>query len=247
MPVFFILPDQVHDGTVTISESPLLNHLRASLRVRVGETLRVGIEGRRRYLLQVTALERKLLRGMILEEEPAPSCTRPRISLGQAILKGDRMDWLIEKSAELGAASVTPLVTARTIARPAPDRAEGQRARWQRIATEAAQQSEQWYIPQILNPLSGKEYFSRDLDGTVNLILMERGPWRTLTAFPLPSESEWLLRIAVGPEGGWSPEEITQAIGYGFSPVSLGARILRAETAALAALSVLQNRLGELG
>jgi 16S rRNA (uracil1498-N3)-methyltransferase len=244
MPVFFISSDQIHDDSVTVTDPTLLNHLRASLRVRIGETLRVVIEGTRRYLVRIVALERNLLRGVILEEEAAPAGVRPTISLGQAILKGDRMDWLIEKSAELGVASVTPLVTARTIARPAPARADARQARWQRIATEAAQQSEQWHIPKVLSPAGAEDFFKRNLDGAINLILTERRPGRSLASCPLPEDSDRRLRIATGPEGGWTEQEVTTAIDCGFAPVSLGARILRAETAALAALSILQSRLG---
>lgn len=247
MPVFFIRPDQVHDGTVTLTDPALLTHLRASLRVRVGETLRVAIEGERRMALRIVGVERKMLRGVILEEEMAPPGKHPRISLGQAVLKRDRMDWLIEKSAELGVASLTPLVTARTIARPTPARMESQRARWQRIALEAAQQSEQWAVPRIQAPCDATEFFERPSEGTLNLILTERRQGQSLAALLLPQGNDSLIGLAVGPEGGWTPDEVDLATAAGFASVTLGLRILRAETAAIAALSILQSRLGELG
>jgi len=157
------------------------------------------------------------------------------------------MDWAIQKACELGVASITPLVTRHTVVRPSPSRQESQQRRWQRIATEAAQQSEQWGVPRVLAPCDAKEFFKRPVEGALNLILTERYPGQSLASVVVPQKADTSIRIAVGPEGGWTQEELELAINGGFSPVSMGARILRAETAAIAALSILQSRLGELG
>jgi 16S rRNA (uracil1498-N3)-methyltransferase len=157
------------------------------------------------------------------------------------------MDWVIQKATELGMASLTPLISSHVIVRPHAARQAAQQDRWQRIALEAAQQSERWECPRILIPCEASDFFKQRLPSPVNLILSERGPWQSITSIPLPSGSNSLIRIAVGPEGGWRPEELDYAIECGFSPVTLGKRILRAETATLAALSVIQSRLGELG
>jgi 16S rRNA (uracil1498-N3)-methyltransferase len=157
------------------------------------------------------------------------------------------MDWVIQKSTELGMASLTPLISAHVIVRPHAARQAAQQDRWQRIALEAAQQSERWECPPILTLCEASSFFEQRFPSPVNLILSERGPWQSLTSIPLPSGSDSLVRIAVGPEGGWREEELAHAIECGFSPVTLGKRILRAETATLTALSVIQSRLGELG
>ena len=157
------------------------------------------------------------------------------------------MDWAIQKASELGVAFITPLVTIHTVVRPNPSRQESQQVRWQRIAFEAAQQSEQWVIPRLSAPCEAEDFFKQAPAGARNLILTERGTGQSLAAMPLPHDSDSLVRIAVGPEGGWTPEEVEQAINCGFTPVSMGEHILRAETAAIAALSILQSRLGELG
>lgn len=245
MPVFFISSDQQHNGLIIVT-GPLLTHLRGSLRVRVGDTIKVGDEHRTRYLIQVIDISRQQLRGRVLEELEGPPPPDPAVSLGQAILKGDRMDWVIQKASELGVASITPLLSRHVVAKPVASRQEAHRQRWQRIALEAAQQSERWDIPGILSPHRADEYFKKEAMGTLNLLFVERGPGASLSSVLLPSSPDALIRIAIGPEGGWADDEVKQAIECGFKPVSLGSRILRAETAALAALSILQSRLGEL-
>jgi 16S rRNA (uracil1498-N3)-methyltransferase len=245
MPVFFITADQIQNGSVTITGS-LCTHLRDSLRLRVGEEFWLGDERRRRYRVITTRIDRKTISGTVLEQSVGQTPAHPLI-LGQALLKGDRMDWVIQKATELGMASLTPLISSHVIVRPHAARQAAQQDRWQRIALEAAQQSERWECPRILIPCEASDFFKQRLPSPVNLILSERGPWQSITSIPLPSGSNSLIRIAVGPEGGWRPEELDYAIECGFSPVTLGKRILRAETATLAALSVIQSRLGELG
>jgi len=246
MPVFFIAADQIHEKTVTIT-GLLLDHLHASLRVRTGERIWVGDERRRRVLIEVTHVDRRTLRGTVIEQRTGPAPSTPRILIGQAILKGERMDWAIQKTTELGVAAIVPLVSEHTVVRPKQDRIGSQQERWQRIALEAAQQSERWDVPAIDTPCTAMEFFSMPVSATLKLILSERETGQSLSAVPLPSSPTQTIALAIGPEGGWRDEELAQAATNGFLPVTLGARILRAETAALAAVSILQTRLGELG
>ena len=246
MPVFFITADRIHERTVAIA-GPLLDHLRASLRVRTGERIWVGDERRRRFLIEVTHMDRRTLRGAVIEQRTGPAPSTPRMLIGQAILKGERMEWAIQKTTELGAAIIVPLVSEQTIVRPKQGRAGSQQERWQRIALEAAQQSERWDVPSVEAPRTALEFFPMPASAALKLILNERGTGRSLSAVPLPSLPTQTIALAIGPEGGWRDEELARADANGFLSVTLGARILRAETAALAAVSILQSRLGELG
>ncbi|WP_447972629.1 RsmE family RNA methyltransferase [Nitrospira sp. Kam-Ns4a] len=246
MPVFFIQASQVQNGAVCVT-GPLLNHLRASLRIRPGEELWLGDERRRRYRVRVTSLGRQELTGQVLEERSGPPVTWPTLLLGQCLLKGERMEWVIQKATELGAAGLVPMISSRSVVRPQPDRVAGQRERWQRIALEAAQQSERWEVPEVAAPCEAREFFLRGSRATLALILSERGPGKPLSSIALPAGPAASLAVAVGPEGGWTGEELEAAVACGFVPATLGKRILRAETAVLAALSILQSRLGELG
>jgi 16S rRNA (uracil1498-N3)-methyltransferase len=247
MPVYFVSPAQVHNGLVTIA-APLVTHLRDSLRVKVGEQIWLGDGQRRRYLIETTRMDRATLQGRVLEERTGPAPVWPAITLAPALLKGDRMDWLIQKATELGAAAIMPLITRQTIVRPKAARVPVQETRWQRIALEAAQQSERWDIPTVTAPHDTAEFFQEHPAGALKLILSERASGERLIAVTLPqSRPGSRIVLAVGPEGGWAEEEMALATKSGFIPVTLGGRILRAETAAVAALSILQSRLGELG
>lgn len=247
MPVFFLAPDQITGNTVSIT-GPLLDHLRASLRVRTGERIWTADDRRRqRYLVEVTYADRRSLRGRVIERLTAPPPSTPRILLAQALLKGERMEWVIQKATELGVTGILPLITEQTIVRPKQGRSGSRRERWQRIALEAAQQSERWEVPPVEAPRPVMEFFLDPSPVALKLILRERSRAQSLRAVSLPSSPADTIALAVGPEGGWRDEELDRAQTGGFLPVALGDRILRAETAALAALSVIQSRLGELG
>ncbi|MCP9443464.1 MAG: RsmE family RNA methyltransferase, partial [Nitrospira sp.] len=127
------------------------------------------------------------------------------------------------------------------------DRLGSQLARWRRIALEAAQQSEQWTVPTIAHPQSLQEICSAPEPAMVSLFLVERREGVGLGDIPLPSNANATILLLIGPEGGWTQEEIRMAERAGCKSITLGSSILRAETAALAAISILQSRLGNLG
>lgn len=152
--------------------------------------------------------------------EAEPAC---RVVLIAGLLKGERMDWLVEKATELGVAEIRPVLTARTVAKG------GRVARWHKIAVEAAEQCERGRVPTILDPVALPQALS-DLP-EVRLALLERQG-----SFPLSPAGQDMV-VAVGPEGGWAPQEVDWLLEAGFHPATLGRRILRAETASLAALA----------
>lgn len=246
MPVFFIRADQVQNGQVTIT-GPLLAHLQASLRTQVAEQLWLCDEHRHRYRIQVAQLNQHALSGTVLDEQPSPPARHPSLILALAILKGDRMDWAIQKATELGVSAIIPLTTRHGVVRPHTSRVEAQQARWQRIALEAAQQSERWDVPTIQQPVAVEMFFKQPRGSTSRLILSERAAGQSLCSVPLPNDPESSVTVATGPEGGWAPDELALAATSEWTTVTLGTRILRAETAALASVSVIQSRLGELG
>lgn len=246
MPAFFVSPEQITGQTVTLS-GPLMTHLFGSLRIQVGEEIRLTEERRRRLLIKVMQIDRRILRGQILVEEPAPASRSPRIILGQAMLKGEHMEWVIQKATELGVETFAPLVSNHAVVRPRAARIGNQTARWQRIALEAAQQTERWDIPAVNPPSDLPTFLIAHSGMPCRLILIERNGSRSLRDLPLPESAKDRIVLLVGPEGGWRETEVAEALAQGYQPIGLGSRILRAETAALAALSVLQSRLGELG
>jgi len=245
MPVFFVDQGQVRDGAVRITGT-LLRHLQGSLRVQSGEELVLIVPRSRRYRVRVDHVDSKGLVGLVLEEQVVPALAGPQVVLAQSILKGEHMDWLIQKASELGAAQIVPIVSHHSVVRPRTDRVKIQHERWQRIALEAAQQSERYDIPNIEVPIEADSFFSNQSAPDLRLILSERCHGQSISSLRLPSGWNDRIVVAVGPEGGWRFEELALAGRCGFVSVSLGSRILRAETAGLAAVTLLQSRLGQL-
>ena len=244
MPTFFVASEAIVPPTVRIT-GPLLQHLRASLRLQPGELLTVTDERGTRYRAEIAEVSIGTLIGRILDTTSAPPKTSPSIVLAQSLLKGEKMDWVIQKATELGVARIAPVLASHSVVRPRADRIEHQLARWQRIALEAAQQSERWSVPVIDEPATVPHLLSTSKTAAVKILLAERSDGASLSNLPLHNDGDvWLL---IGPEGGWEEAEFRHMREQGFVGVTLGPRILRAETAAIAALTILQSRLGELG
>lgn len=245
MPAFFISSADIRGTTLTLT-GDLCHHLRASLRVKPGEILRVTDEQRQRYQVRVSAVAPQALSAEILDSKPGPVDAAPVVLLAQALLKGDHMDWVVQKASELGVRRILPLISRHGVVRPQPDRVAAQVTRWQRIATEAAQQSEQWQPPVVSDPMESRHFFSGH-HATRALLFAERQNTVGLAQVALPTLSSETLALIVGPEGGWAEEELGQALEGDCLAVSLGEHILRADTAAVTALSIVQSRLGRLG
>lgn len=245
MPVFFVSPQCIAPPTISIT-GDLLLHIRNSLRIAIGETLWVGDGQGTRYCVEIIDVSKKAASGRILDTIQEPLRRTPRLILAQSLLKGEKMDWVIQKATELGVDELIPLESRHSVVQLKTDRVTHQLCRWQRIALEAAQQSEQWHVPTIVQPESLASLLTRKAIGTVSLMLAERRNGTTLQTVVLPQDVTGSVLVVIGPEGGWSQEEVHMAEQAGVVPITLGQYILRAETAAIAAISILQSRLGQL-
>ncbi|WP_035985319.1 16S rRNA (uracil(1498)-N(3))-methyltransferase [Leptolyngbya sp. KIOST-1] len=155
------------------------------------------------------------------------------ITLAIALPKGGGFDEVVRQTTELGVTTLQPVISDRTLHQPNPKKLE----RWQRIATEATEQSERLLRPQILPPLPWRDYVQRPPEG-YRWICVARGEAPHLLTVAQASDPAVAAAIAVGPEGGWTAAEVEGAIAAGFQPVSLGPYVLRAVTAPLAALAL---------
>lgn len=175
------------------------------------------------------------------EVEPAKPESQLQLNLCVALLKGEKFDLVVQKATELGVSRVTPLMTryADIQLRDATDAAK-RVARWQRIALEAAKQSGRAFVPEISLPARFADVLERE---GLGVMFSERGgePFDSLT-----KETPGALTALVGSEGGWSDEEIEAAQKHDFHIVTLGGRVLRAETAAIAVTALLQHLFGDL-
>jgi 16S rRNA (uracil1498-N3)-methyltransferase len=245
MPVFFVRPECIAPPTISIT-GDLLLHLRNSLRITTGETLWFSNGQGTRYHAEITEVSKQAVSGHILEKIQEPPHHTPRLSLGQSLLKGEKMGWVIQKTTELGVDEVVPIESRHSVVQLKADRVDHQLARWQRIALEAAQQSEQWRVPTIDPPQSLAALLSSRGNDTMTLMLAERKEGKSLQTVELPRDAIVSMLVLIGPEGGWSKEELLIAEQSQVEHITLGPHILRAETAAIATISILQSRLSAL-
>ncbi|MGQ0556620.1 MAG: 16S rRNA (uracil(1498)-N(3))-methyltransferase [Nitrospiraceae bacterium] len=245
MPVLFVPPECIDQQTIVVTGDVLV-HLRDSLRITVGETLWLNNGQSLRYRVEITDVSRRAVTARVLETIQEPPRQTPRLILGQSLLKGEKMDWVLQKAAELGVSEIVPIESQHSVVQLKADRVDHQLARWQRITLEAAQQSEQWRIPTVATPQSLSALLTSLATGTFTLMLAERREGKSLQTVNLPQDARGSILVLIGPEGGWSKEEMGIAEQAGVVPLTLGQQILRSETAAIAAISILQSRLGTL-
>lgn len=241
MPVYFISSGQIDRKKVEVGRE-LAHHLQDVLRVKVGETLFLVDEQPKRYQAKVTESSPGRL-VFSIEGEEIPSRIRPAIRLGIGLLKGEKMEWVLQKATELGVAAISPLVTQRVIVRPKSDRLAHQHERWMKILTEAAQQSGRWEIPRLDSPADLERFLTETAAGFKFLFYEGSSvgpPPHPIKEAIGPLQPPFQGTVLIGPEGGWENQEVAAAAERGYSVLSLGERTLRAETAALAALAILQ-------
>ncbi len=169
------------------------------------------------------------------ETEAEPRC---RITLVQALASGDKMDWVVQKAVELGVAAIQPVAAKRSVLRLSGARAEKRVAHWRKVVQSACEQSGRNRVP-VVGDLLALDTWLAQADGGWVLAPGGEGALRDRVA-PPPS-----LNLLVGPEGGWGEHEIAAMSARGFVPVSLGPRVLRTETAGLAALAAIQALWGD--
>jgi 16S rRNA (uracil1498-N3)-methyltransferase len=219
-------------------------HLRDVLRLKSGDEVYVfdGLGREFRCLVVNPKRDSAELR-IESEVDPAKPESPLALELCVALLKGEKFDLVVQKSTELGVTRLVPLMTryADIHLRDETDAAK-RVARWQRIALEAAKQSGRAFVPEVTAPASFESVLAGTKDDELCLMFSERGG-ESLDAFRRESKA---IRALVGSEGGWSDEEIERARAAGFHIVTLGGRILRAETAAITVTALLQHLFGDL-
>jgi 16S rRNA (uracil1498-N3)-methyltransferase len=209
-------------------------HLARVLRAEVGQVYDIVANGFL-HRAEIVAVSDEEVTFALHEELEADAALPLHLLL--AVFKFDHFEWAVEKATELGVVRVTPVLARRTekhLALAAPKRVE----RWRRIALEASKQSRRTNVPEIAEPVSLKLALEREASA-VRILLSETEQTTTLAEALASSKSELSgVALAIGPEGGWTPEEMTLFTQHEWRHVTLGPRILRAETAAIAAIAI---------
>lgn len=235
---FFIEDENAAEDFVTIEGSDV-NHIKNVLRMKPGEKIRVCTRNGQNYFCSISDITESFVRADILEKEAESTELPCRIYLFQGLPKNDKMEWIIQKTVELGVYEVIPVAMKNCVVKLDEKKAQSKCKRWQAIAESAAKQSKRTVIPQIQMPLSWKQALeeAKELDVVLVPYENERGMEATREIFrSIPEGAS--IGVMIGPEGGFSPEEIAQ-LDKDMHRISLGRRILRTETAGMATLSML--------
>jgi len=236
------------DLPLRVGDEPVLperaaSHLARVLRLREGDPCVLFNGDGHDYAARLLAAGKRELRVRILASAAVDNESPLRIVLLQGIARGERMDLILQKATELGVAAIVPVSGERTEVRLDAERAEKRVAHWRSVVESACEQSGRARVPELCAP-AALDAAAHALHGDgLRLVLDPQGEHR-LDALPRPpGDRAW---IAIGPEGGWSPRDRRILEAAGFSGLRLGPRVLRTETAGLAAIAALQGRFGDL-
>ena len=241
MPRFFVDNPLAVGQTATLTGADA-RHLAGALRVTVGEPITLCDGAGTDYACTVAAVERESV--FLSVDAATPSEAEPTlaVTLYMGLPKGDKMELIIQKAVELGVTAIVPVATARSIVRLDSKDGAKKQQRWQKIAAEAAGQSGRGVIPAVEAPISWKQALARF--ETENTLLCYEGGGQPIGRLVSPADTA--LSLVVGPEGGFDPAEVEAVTAAGGRIATLGKRILRCETAPLAALAVLMERSGNM-
>lgn len=255
---------QLQTGAVVALPGESSHYLAKVLRLRIDDCVHLFNEDDGEFLARITRIKKSAMELVVekaigekaigeksnignpeVEKQPLEGETTQaelKIHLGLGLSRGDRMDFAIQKSTELGVRQITPLYTEHGEVKLKADRVEKKLLHWRKIAISASEQCGRLHIPKINAPCLLSDW-QQNTDGQFNLMLDPSGQDK------LPSKASAVvkqLNLLIGPEGGFSAREITAAQKQGFAVIALGRRILRTETAPIAALAILQHLYGDM-
>lgn len=240
---FFVTPAQITAETVIIT-GPDVNHIRNVLRMRTGARIEVRDGISRNYVCELAEIGADRIRARILSADEKNSELPARLYLLQGLPKGDKMELIIQKAVELGVCRIIPVATRRAVVRLEGKKAENKIKRWNAVAASAAKQSGRMIIPEVTPVMTLTEACSYAGGFDLKLVPYELAEGITETRAILSRAAQGMqIGILIGPEGGFDREEVAKATAAGFEPITLGRRILRTETAGMAALSILAFQL----
>jgi len=242
----FFVPAEAIEGTIVRLPRDASRQVRRVLRLRPGDSIAVFDGTGREHTACITTLERDGVQAEVTATSTPQTEPSTRVTLCIAIVKPDRLELAFEKCTELGAARFVPVITDRVQGGAAAAPSNRRLARWRRIVREAAEQSGRLIVPEVGTAVQLLEAVRvAAADGPALLLYEgEEGPGIGGTLSGLRPAA---LSLFVGPVGGLTPAEVDAAVQAGASVVSLGRRVLRSETAAIAALAAVMSHLGELG
>lgn len=234
---FFVT--EIHDDQIVFSPEQA-HQITAVLRMEPGQSVVVLDNDGWEFEVVLADVNRKRVTAVIQNKRPVTTEPVSRVTLYQSLLKRDNFEWVLQKGTELGICQFVPLITERTVAR-LPKKTD----RWQRIIVEAAEQSHRGRIPLLAEPMTLVQATQALPTQQIGLIPWEAADKGSIGEI-LVGMGETAVSLFIGPEGGFTKDEIKLARQHNITPITLGPRILRAETAAITATTIVLHELGEM-
>ncbi len=235
---FFVAKESVNGNKAKITGADY-NHITNVLRLKVGEEILISVLGAS-HLSKIEDIDDSAVTVEIIKENYQDTSLPVKIHLFQGLPKSDKLELIIQKTVELGVESITPVEMERCVVKLDGKKKDGKTARWQAIAESAAKQSKRTNIPKVESVLSYKQMLEKIRDLDLFIIPYENAKGMQATKETLQAiKSGMSVGVLIGPEGGFSDNEIELAKSLNAKTVSLGKRILRTETAAITAVSML--------
>ncbi len=242
---FFVPPHSIRAHRVLL-RGTIVHQIRDVLRLRPGDEIVLLDNSEHAHRVELVTIDRDTVRGRVVEKWKLETEPVTRLTLYQGLLKGQKFEWVLQKGTEIGVAAFVPLLAARCIVGSLDEMSAARVERWERIIVEAAEQAGRATLPRLESAMLFQQACERARLGGLSLIPWEGEPSRGLRDVLLPIPKAKECNLFIGPEGGFTEEEITLAREYGVVPVSLGPRILRAETAGLVAAAAILYEWGDL-
>lgn len=217
------------------------NHACRALRLKAGDRVTLFNGDGHDYSAELLRVTKEGVSAKIVGQQAVSSESPLAVTLAQAISAGDRMDFTLQKATELGIGTIQPLAAERSVVKLAGERADKRRQHWQNVVISACEQSGRAVVPAVLPPLTLPDWLGQQDDYALKLML---SPAADVTLHDLP-KPDGPICLLIGCEGGFSPQERQAAESCGYTGIRLGARVLRTESAALAALSAIQTLWGD--
>jgi len=243
---FFVTPKDIRGNSITITGEDV-HHIKKVLRMDIGDELMVSDGNGKDYICKIDSFLKGIVKCTIIEKLNVNAESPLSIILYQCLPKSDKMELIIQKCTELGVKEIVPVISSRTIVKMEDDKRDKKLERWNKIARESAKQSNRAYVPIVRPPLNFEKALEEISELDLGIIPWEKENGNGLKHVLRDRKGVRDIGIMIGPEGGFSNEEVDKARKCGLISVTLGPRILRTETAGFVIVSIVMYEIGDMG